>query len=40
MLNTSQVALKYSFREEMGTAEEKPTYCVCDRYTDGLVDTL
>ena len=39
MLNTSQVALSI-LSEEMGTAEEKPTYCVCDRYTDGLVDTL
>lgn len=39
MLNTSQVALSI-LSEEMGNAEEKPTYCVCDRYTDGLVDTL
>lgn len=39
MLNTSQVALSI-LSEEMGTTEEKPTYCVCDRYTDGLVDTL
>lgn len=39
MLNTSQVALSI-LSEEMETGEEKPTYCVCDRYTDGLVDTL
>lgn len=39
MLNTSQVALSI-LAEEMGTADEKPTYCVCDRYTDGLIDTL
>lgn len=39
MLNTSQVALSI-LSEEMETAEAKPTYCICDRYTDGLVDTL
>lgn len=39
MLNTSQVALSI-LAEEMNKNNEKPVYCICDRYTDGLVDTM
>mgnify|MGYP000866047362 FL=1 len=39
MINTSQVALSI-LADEMGENEEQPVYCVCDRNTDGLVDTL
>lgn len=39
MLNTSQIALSI-LAEEMRADGEEPVYCVCDRYTDGLVDTL
>ena len=39
MLNTSQIALSI-ITEEMNKNEEVPVYCVCDRYTNGLVDTL
>ena len=39
MLNTSQIALSI-LAEEMRGGDEPPVYCVCDRYTDGLVDTL
>ena len=39
MLNTSQIAISI-LSEEMGMNDEAPVYCVCDRYTDGLVDTL
>ena len=39
MLNTSQVALSI-LADEMVQGEEKPVYCVCDRYTDALIDTL
>ncbi len=38
MLNTSQVALSI-LGNEMAT-NGKPVYCVCDRSSDGLVDTL
>jgi len=39
MLNTSQVALSI-IAEEMHCNDEKPIYCICDRNTDGLIDTL
>ena len=39
MLNTSQIALSI-LSEEMNLNEEAPTYCICDRFTDGLVDTM
>lgn len=39
MLNTSQVALSI-IAEEMNINDEIPVYCVCDRYTDGLIDTM
>lgn len=39
MLNTSQVALSI-IAEEMNINGEIPVYCVCDRYTDGLIDTM
>lgn len=39
MLNTSQVALSI-IAEEMSLNDEKPVYCICDRYTDGLIDTM
>lgn len=39
MLNTSQVALSILAGELRGE-EEEPVYCICDRYTDGLIDTL
>lgn len=39
MLDTSQIALSI-LTEEMRSSGEPPVYCVCDRYTDGLVDTL
>ncbi len=39
MLNTGQIALSI-LAEEMGKEGEKPVYCVFDRPTDGLVDTL
>ncbi|MBQ1332280.1 MAG: hypothetical protein IIY36_05035, partial [Lachnospiraceae bacterium] len=39
MLNTSQIALSI-LAEEMSFRKEKPVYCICDRFTDGLVDTL
>lgn len=39
MLNTSQIALSI-ITEEMQNNDEKPVYCVCDRNTDGLIDTL
>ena len=39
MLNTSQVALSI-IAEEMNINEEKPVFCVSDRFTDGLIDTL
>lgn len=39
MLDTSQIALSI-LTEEMCGGSEPPVYCVCDRYTDGLVDTL
>lgn len=39
MLNTSQIALSL-LAEEMNYNDEKPVYCICDRYTDGLIDTM
>lgn len=39
MLNTGQVALSI-IAEEMNLNAEKPVYCICDRYTDGLIDTM
>ena len=39
MLNTGQVALSI-IAEEMNANGDKPVYCVCDRFTDGLVDTV
>lgn len=39
MLNTSQVALSI-IAEEMNINDELPVYCICDRYTDGLIDTM
>jgi len=39
MLDTSQIALSI-LTEEMCGGDKPPVYCICDRYTDGLVDTL
>lgn len=39
MLNTGQIALSI-LSEEMRADGGDPVFCVCDRYTDGLVDTL
>ena len=39
MLSTAQIALSI-VTETIRSEGEKPVYCVCDRYTDGLVDTL
>lgn len=39
ILTTSQIALSI-LAEEMRGSEEPPVYCICDRYTDGLIDTL
>ncbi len=39
IVNTGQVALSI-IAQEMHCHDEKPVYCVCDRNTDGLVDTL
>jgi len=39
MMITGQVALSI-LSEEMSVNEERPVYCVCDRYADGLIDTL
>lgn len=39
ILNTSQIALSI-LAEEMSYNDENPVYCVCDRATDGLIDTL
>lgn len=39
MLNTSQVALSI-IAEEMNINGKTPVYCICDRYTDGLIDTM
>lgn len=39
IVNTGQVALSI-IAQEMKHNEESPTYCIIDRNTDGLVDTL
>ncbi len=39
IMNTGQVALSI-IAQEMSCNDEKPVYCICDRNTDGLVDTL
>lgn len=39
MVNTGQIGLTL-IAEEANAAGNQPVYCVCDRYTDGLVDTL
>lgn len=39
VVNTGQVALSI-LAQEMHKNDEYPVYCVCDRITDGLVDTL
>lgn len=39
ILNTSQIALSI-IAEEMSANDEPPVYCVCDRQTDGIIDTL
>lgn len=39
MLNTSQIALTI-LAGAMSENDEYPVYCICDRQTDGLVDTL
>ncbi len=39
MVNTGQIGLTL-IAEEANGAGNQPIYCVCDRYTDGLVDTL
>lgn len=39
MLNTSQVALSI-MAEEMNVDGKIPVYCICDRYVDGLIDTM
>ena len=39
IVNTGQVGLKI-VAEEMSRGADKPVYCICDRKTEGLVDTL
>lgn len=39
IVNTSQIALSI-ITQEMHCNGKKPVYCICDRNTDGLVDTL
>ena len=39
MVNTGQIGLTL-LAEEAEAAGNHPVYCICDRYTDGLVDTL
>ncbi len=39
MVNTGQVGLSV-ICEESSRFGDKPVYCICDRYTDGLVDTM
>lgn len=39
MLGTGQIALSI-LADEMEGSGQPPVYCVCDRYTDGLIDTL
>ena len=39
MVNTGQIGLTI-LAEEAAAAGNRPVYCICDRYTDGLVDTL
>lgn len=39
MVNTGQIGISILTRE-MAKFNDAPTYCICDRYTDGLVDTM
>ena len=39
IVNTGQVALSI-IAQEIHCNDEKPVYCICDRNTEGLVDTL
>lgn len=39
ILNTSQIALSI-IADEMSQDGNQPTYCISDRYVDGLIDTL
>lgn len=39
MINTGQIALSI-LSDEINSADTPPVYCVCDRITDGLMDTL
>ena len=39
MLTTGQIALSI-LSKEMSQNDEAPVYCICDRYSDGLVDTM
>ena len=39
MVNTGQVGLSI-IAEETCRYDDAPVYCICDRYTDGLVDTM
>jgi len=39
IINTGQVGLSM-ITDEMRKREDKPVYCICDRKTEGLVDTL
>lgn len=39
MINTGQVGLSI-ISEEMNRYDDAPVYCICDRYTDSLVDTM
>lgn len=39
MINTGQIGLSI-LTEEICRYDSSPVYCICDRYTDGLVDTM
>ncbi len=40
VINTGQVGMSIVASEIAATSGGKPVYCICDRNTDGLVDTL
>jgi len=39
LINTSQTALSI-LSDSMGEGNNKPVYCICDRHSDGIVDTM
>lgn len=39
IVNTGQIAISM-ISQELSKDDGKPVYCICDRYTDGLVDTM